>query len=298
MRLRVRHVTEYDYSEPAVENSNDLRLYPRETRHQRLLSWLIKVLPATRLRSYEDFFLNRVHYFEITKPHNRLLIDSHFEIEVDARIDVLDLPYGFLHSRLPEVTVLDECREFLLNSHFVEMTPEIWREAIDVKADSEDVFETTYAIMEHIYRTYEYVSGATNVSTHANEAFSIRKGVCQDFAHVMLAMCRALRIPARYASGYFFDPYRDHRLRGSEASHAWVEIYLPDLGWIGFDPTNRQVVDDRYVVVAVGRDYLDVAPVHGTFFGGCVGSLDVRVTVEKVQGTTPEVTTEAKPAEA
>jgi transglutaminase-like putative cysteine protease len=152
-----------------------------------------------------------------------------------------------------------------------------------VQDGSEDVFQTSYAMMEHIYREYRYMSGATDVSTHASEVMERRMGVCQDFAHVMVAMCRAIGIPARYVSGYFFDATHDNSLRGSQASHAWVEVYLDRFGWIGLDPTNNKVIDETYIVLATGRDYRDVAPVAGTYFGGGESRLVVSVAVSRLE---------------
>ena len=117
--------------------------------------------------------------------------------------------------------------------------------------------------------------------THATEILENKRGVCQDFAHAMVALCRSLRIPARYVSGYFFDATRDRSLRGSEASHAWAEVYVEPLGWVGLDPTNRKVVDDTYIILARGRDYRDVAPVIGSFMGSGRSAMQVTVSVER-----------------
>ena len=192
------------------------------------------------------------------------------------------MPFGYSHSDLKRCQDRDDCHPFLQSSSYVELSPAIWREAVDIRGDSQDVFQTSYAIMDHIYTNFQYVSGATNVSTHANEVISGRKGVCQDFAHAMAAYCRCLGIPARYVSGYFYDPTRDHSLRGSEASHAWVEVFAGDAGWVGLDPTNRKVVDETYIALAFGRDYRDVAPVIGSYYGGGNSQLSIRVQVDRL----------------
>lgn len=127
-----------------------------------------------------------------------------------------------------------------------------------------------------------YRSGATTVSTHASEVIRNRTGVCQDFAHAMIALCRAVGIPARYVSGYFYDTSRGHSLRGSEASHAWAEVYIDKFGWIGLDPTNNKVIDDTYIVIATGRDYRDVTPVVGTYYGSGKSIMDVTVRVDRL----------------
>jgi transglutaminase-like putative cysteine protease len=138
----------------------------------------------------------------------------------------------------------------------------------------------------HIYRTFAYKPKTTGVDTRATEALKLRTGVCQDFAHVHLGLCRSLGIPARYVSGYFFNDTR--RPREIEASHAWIEAYIPTFGWAAFDPTHDRIADERYVKIAVGRDYADIRPVNGTYRGAPTRSLNVKVTVRK----------QATPAEA
>jgi transglutaminase-like putative cysteine protease len=143
------------------------------------------------------------------------------------------------------------------------------------------VYHKAAALMRWIHQEFRYEPGATNVNTHLEEAFQMRHGVCQDFTHVMLGLCRAVGIPARYASGYLYNGPRD-TLVGAQASHAWAEVYLPKAGWIGFDPTNNTLADERYVKISVGRDYDDVAPVRGNYQGTGHCRMEVEVAVEKI----------------
>lgn len=289
MRLRVHHRTEYRYTSLVNRSSNELRLQPLDSPGQRCESFLPAVLPATRMTQYRDLFANVVHHFELPEPHERLVIDSRATVLTRNLVDYRALPYGMKHGDLPQCLEQEECYPFLQDSHYVEVTPEVWRHALDIRDFSDDVFQTAYAIMEHVYRHFQYQSGSTKVTTRSQEVFEHRRGVCQDFAHAMLALCRALRIPARYVSGYFFDPTWDHRLRGSAASHAWVEVYLLREGWIGLDPTNNKVVDETYIKVAAGRDYADVAPVIGTYFGSGVSTMQVTVEVKRLAEGEPPV---------
>ena len=281
MLLRLHHRTEYRYSEAVSNNSNELRMTPITTRWQKLEGNLISVLPATPLSSYEDLNQNNVSHFEIAEPHSRLVIDSRASVSTSCKVDFENLPYGFSHSELHRCRRLEDCYPFLLGSEYIELTPAAWRLALDIQGDSKDVFQTSYAIMDYIYSEYQYDPVATNVSTHANETLENKRGVCQDFAHSMVTLCRSIHIPARYVSGYFFDATRDRHLRGSEASHAWVEVYVEPLGWIGLDPTNRKVVDETYIILARGRDYRDVAPVIGAFMGNGKSAMQVSVSVEQ-----------------
>lgn len=282
MRLRVHHRTEYHYSTPVSDSVNEVRLRPASGRWQTCESAFLTVLPPVRLTHYEDLNANQVHHFEVTPPHQRLVIDSRATVTTREKVDFERLPYGFLHRDLPLCRRIEECHPYLQDSAYVERTPEVWRQALDIQGGSEDVFQTSYAIMEHIFKRYTYRSGATTVSTHASEVIARKTGVCQDFAHAMVALCRAIGIPARYVSGYFFDATRDHHLRGSEASHAWAEVYIEGAGWIGLDPTNNKVVDGTYIVLATGRDYREVAPVIGTYYGTGRSILTVTVNVERI----------------
>ena len=173
--------------------------------------------------------------------------------------------------------------EFYTSSHYVPLEVELWREAQDGLCDGRaDVWNEVCRLGRHIYRTFTYKPKTTGVSTRANEALKLRMGVCQDFAHVHLGLCRSLGIPARYVSGYFFNTTR--RPREIEASHAWIEAYVPGFGWAAFDPTHDRPADDRYVKVAVGRDYADIRPINGTYRGAPTRLLKVDVQVRQTNG--------------
>ena len=288
MKYSVTHRTTFQYSEPARDNVNEVRLGPLPTAHQAPDFFLLNVIPATRLRKFTDLFSNPVHQFELVHPHNRLVIESRSIVSVGNTVHYDDLPYGISHHDLPALRRSEECHEFLQDSTYVRRSPEIWRKAIDIMGESTDVFQTAYALMQSIYEECSYVAGVTDSTTTAQAAFEVKRGVCQDFAHLLLAYCRCLNIPARYASGYIWDPGHDRGkdvMRGSQASHAWVEVFIPTHGWVGLDPTNNKVVNEQYVLVATGRDYDDVAPVRGTFYGGGHHrSMQVHVEVRRLNG--------------
>ena len=277
---RVLHRTVFEYDSPVRDNLNTLHLEPRTFPFQRTLSKVVRVLPATRLRRFHDLFENVTHHFEIPGDHRRL--------EIESRIRVQNLPLELPES--DQCALLHEYRGgdipeqtwvYLQDSPLVSRSPEIWRHAIDITSGISPVFEQAVTIMHWIHRNFRYESGSTSVTTRLGEAFALRRGVCQDFTHVMLGLCRSVGIPARYASGYLYNGPRDH-LVGAQASHAWAEIFFPAIGWIGFDPTNETLADERYIKIAVGRDYDDVAPVKGSFKGTCHGKMSVYVEVEKV----------------
>lgn len=279
-KFSVLHRTLFEYPAPVSESVNSLHLEPRTFPFQKTISSTIRVLPATRLRRFTDLFDNVSHYFEIPQEHGRLEIESRFkvvnlplEIPAEAREARMDCYAG------PEVK--ETIWAYLQDSRYVSKHPEIWRQAVDLTDDAESVFDQACRIMAWVNEHFTYEAGSTHVSTHLEEAFQGRRGVCQDFTHVMLGLCRSVGIPARYASGYLYNGPRD-TLVGAQASHAWAEVYLPAVGWVGFDPTNNCLADERFIKVAVGRDYDDVAPVKGTYRGTGMCRLIVTVDVEKL----------------
>jgi transglutaminase-like putative cysteine protease len=164
------------------------------------------------------------------------------------------------------------------SSKYVEIDSSIWRLAVDATLGEQDAWQAAVKVMRFIRAEFEYEPESTTVHTPIAESIAKRKGVCQDFTHVMLGMCRSLRIPARYVSGYLYNGPLDE-LEGAQASHAWCEVYIPDFGWRALDPTNDQQADERYIKVAVGRDYADIVPVQGTYRGAGTKKMSVEVNV-------------------
>jgi transglutaminase-like putative cysteine protease len=176
---------------------------------------------------------------------------------------------------------MESCHEFLQESRYVDLPPETWRQALDATAGEDDLWLAALRLARFVHGALEYCPGATTVQTRAGEALRQGRGVCQDFAHATIALCRSLGIPALYASGYLYNGPRD-LLRGAQASHAWCEVFVPGSGWRGLDPTNDQAVGEPYVKLAVGRDYADVAPVKGRYRGTAEQELEVEVDVQRL----------------
>jgi transglutaminase-like putative cysteine protease len=280
MRLSVFHRTTFNYGSPATNSINTLHLEPRTFPYQKTLSALIRVMPATRVRRFTDLFQNITHHFELTRPHGRLEIESRIRVH-NLPLDISDESKSATVVKFDDTSIRELIWPYLQDSRWVSRHPEVWREALDITRGIPAVFDQATALMQWIYREFRYEPGATNVNTHLEEAFRMRHGVCQDFTHVMLGLCRSVGIPARYASGYLYNGPRDS-LVGAQASHAWSEVYLPGAGWIGFDPTNNTLADERYVKVSIGRDYEDVAPVRGNYQGTGHCRMEVEVEVEKI----------------
>ena len=280
MKLDVTHRTTFHYSGQVGDSQNTLHLEPRDFRTQRTLRSLIRVLPATRLHRFTDLFQNITHQFELPQPHNRLVVESRIRVENNHE----KLTPGALNVKYPEAFrfwATEESWQYLQESRHVSKHPDIWRAAIECIDDNPCIHDQALAIMSWVNREFTYAPGATDVNTHLEEAFALRRGVCQDYAHVMIGMCRSIGIPARYVSGYLYNDPKDH-LIGDQASHAWVEVHLPHAGWVGYDPTNNTLADERFVKIAVGRDYQDVSPIQGGYTGTAHCRLEVVVRVERV----------------
>lgn len=278
--LAVRHRTVFRYAGPVRNSVNTLHLEPRDFRFQKTLSAFIKVIPATRLRRFDDLFGNVTHHFELAGDHDRLEIESMVKVR-NLPLSITNRGYSDGRECYDDPSIRERCWQYLLGSRWVSLEPEIWKQSLDLTDGESAVFEKAALIMRWIYAEFTYEPGTTDVETHLEQAFALRKGVCQDFTHVMIGMCRAIGLPARYASGYILTGGGES-LVGAQASHAWCEVYLPDTGWIGFDPTNAVLADQRYVKIAVGRDYGDVAPILGSYMGGAGCRMEVEVSVERV----------------
>ena len=280
MLISLLHRTTFVYAGKAHDSFNEVRLRPVDDASQSCRSFELRTEPAAHMRDYTDFYGNAVHYFDVSEAHSRLMIEAVSEVETtpnSARPPVPQAPNVAAGSEREMVA------EFLVGSHYVPLEVEVWKEAQDALGGGRsDVWSDVRAICGHVFRKFAYRPRSTVVATLATEAIRLRSGVCQDFAHVALGMCRCSDIPARYASGYFMRSER-RRDDDDEASHAWIEAYVPGYGWAGFDPTHDRPADERYVKVASGRDYGDIRPVSGTYRGGKTRSLSVEVKVREAE---------------
>jgi transglutaminase-like putative cysteine protease len=282
MKLHVLHRTRFKYATSVHESFNEARLQPVSSGQQVCHSFVLKVLPTSRLSHYIDFNLNYVHLFEINQPHTELSVEANSVVTTGDHPALAAEAQPAPLARLGECGRLDRCYDFLQSSTYVEVNATIWRLAIDTTDGLTDVWQAAQAIMRHIHREFRYQSAVTHAHTHMRDVLQARVGVCQDFAHVMLGLCRAIKIPARYVSGYLYNGPVD-QLRGAQASHAWVEVYVLGHGWIGLDPTNARLVDGHYVKVGSGRDFADVSPVKGTYRGTAKRELSVEVRVSRLE---------------
>ncbi len=276
MKWEITHRTSYTYASPVRDSFNEARLQPFSDEWQTVENFLLKVLPAARLRHHHDFYSNVVHHFEIVEPHSVLLVESNLRVTTRPRpLLALDAT-PFLLARMNEAAREPRVFEFLQDSRFVELSPEVWRLALDATDGVTDAWQAALALMKCVHTSLKYESNSTNVHTHARDVLRDKRGVCQDFAHVMIGLCRVLKIPALYVSGYLATEI-------ASATHAWMEVFIPGVGWRPLDPTHNCQADETYIKIAVGRDYADVPPVTGQYKGTLDRKLAVEVSVRALE---------------
>jgi transglutaminase-like putative cysteine protease len=285
----VRHTTTFRY-EPAVRESvMEVRLQPRSDGEQRCLSFTLGVEPAANVMQYRDFTGNTVHHFDIAGTHTQVKVAAQSTVEVQSVPAPRSTDCGDW-ADLDALITSNDYWEMLLPSHFAHSNPLLEQLAKELDCDRRgNPLVLLTELNEAIYKLFAYVPNSTKVDSPIEEALQARKGVCQDFAHIMIALVRRLQIPCRYVSGYMFhrdEAENDRSLEG--ASHAWVEALVPSLGWVAFGPTNNLVGGDRHIRVATGRDYADVPPTRGVYKGEAQSELSVAVTVSPADCIAPE----------
>jgi transglutaminase-like putative cysteine protease len=280
MKWDITHRTHYQYAAPVCGSLNEVRLEPVSGEEQTLEFFELKTSPVARIGHYHDFYSNDVHHFEIAGPHHELTIESHSIVTTHGLPGLPLNARPASRSQLKDVMNIGRCYDFMQATKFVDTDPETWRLALDIIQDEDDIWQCALRLMAFIREHLTYQSNSTSVHTHMREVLAARRGVCQDFAHVMLGLCRTLKIPALYVSGYLATEI-------ASATHAWVEIYVPGHRWQGLDPTNNCPTNETYVKLAVGRDYADVAPVRGTYKGTPDHTLTVDVKIQKMESEQP-----------
>jgi transglutaminase-like putative cysteine protease len=258
MWLTVDHVTRFSYDEPVTEAYTELRLKPVHRDGQRCSSFSLVTEPrGTTIHEYVDRFDNSVHHFDVLEAHERLTVTARSEVWTaeSLRDDSAPSPLDLWDLRAPSRYVAED-----------ERLTELAASAADATG-----------LMHAVRGAMRYERGTTNVHTTAAEALADARGVCQDFAHILIGACRARGLAARYVSGYLYDPSNG----GEGESHAWIDVHTAEDGWVSLDPTHDTEQTERYVRVAVGRDYADVPPSRGVYKGSAEETLDVAVTIRE-----------------
>lgn len=276
-RLRIRHVTGFTYAGTAQASYNEARLTPLTMAGQTTLFSHVESQPATASTRYWDYWGTQVTTFDLQRPHQQLKVIATSLVETSAAPEPRP---GCTWEELRQPSTVDSFVELLSPTPLTTIDDELEIEAAAVVGQAPPA-EAALALAEWVRENVDYVPGSTGVRTGAQEAWAQRKGVCQDVAHLSLALLRAVGIPARYVSGYLF-PKMDAEVGETVAgqSHAWVEWWCGE--WVGFDPTNGMPVGERHVLVARGRDYADVTPLKGVYHGAPSTFLGVTVEITRL----------------
>jgi transglutaminase-like putative cysteine protease len=290
MRYRVTHTTTYEYTEPVSVCQNLAHLRPRQAPQQICHATHLVIHPAPAVVVEQiDYFGNPTTYFAVQEPHRQLSLTADHHVEIEPKVfpdpgatrpweEIRDM---LLVDRSRDVL---EASQFIFDSRYAAAGRNVFEYARNSFGKRRPILEGVLDLTGRIYEDFEYDTRATTISTPLDEVLAKRRGVCQDFAHLQIACLRSLGLAARYVSGYLrTNPLTgEESLVGADATHAWLSVFCPGLGWVDVDPTNNQIPGDAYVLLAWGRDYDDVSPVKGVVLGGGQHSMNVAVRVESL----------------
>jgi len=285
MFYSIRHLTKFRYSSAVSESVMEVRMSPRSEGPQRCLSFQLNVVPRTRVQQYRDYLGNVVHHFDVPSAHRQLTITAEATVDVAPRDPAPPRLDPDAWEQLDAQLAAGDFWEMLAPSRFAQWTQRIEQFAQEMGAPTReqarlrDPLELVLELSASVNRAIAYVPKSTRVDSPVDDALATRQGVCQDYSHILIALVRRAGIPCRYVSGYMFHKAGTKTRSTEGATHAWIEAFLPGLGWLGLDPTNDVAAGDRHVRTAVGRDYADVPPTRGVFKGDASSELTVAVRV-------------------
>ena len=285
MYYAVTHLTIYHYTDAISDSVMEVRLQPRTDEFQRCMRFDVDINAGAKLIPFKDYLGNMIHTFDVPSSHQELAIKA--ESIVDVKEGFPAPPEALSPDDWQAIDAIGQKPEFydmLLPGSFTKVTPllQSFAEEIDWRR-RDDPLSVMKELNTLIYERFEYHQQVTDVNSSIDVALQARGGVCQDFTHIMLTLGRMLGIPCRYVSGYLAQE-KDHPDRSDiAASHAWLDAYMPGVGWLGFDPTNNLIVADRHIRVSLGTDYATAAPTRGVFRGDAETTLNVEVQVSHIQ---------------
>ena len=291
MKYRIRHYTEYDYDAVVSSSCNRLCLAPNDFPEQECISTELSITPKPDEVIYRtDFFGNQLAFFSIYQEHKKLRINCNSVVRLETRLNddaakQSMIGWEDMGSKLSLGPMPShEVMQYLLPSMYIPQSEMIRAFAAGCFHSGGTLWDGCMNLMTMIFKTIEFKPGFTTVNTPVETVIKMKKGVCQDMAHLMIACLRNMNIPARYVSGYLetIPPPGKKKLVGADASHAWVSVYFPGVGWVEFDPTNNLLPQDNHILIGYGRDYQDVAPIKGIVFSSGKQELTVKVDVERL----------------
>jgi transglutaminase-like putative cysteine protease len=290
MFYAIRHFTRYRYSKLVWQSMMEVRMHPRSEGNQRCFVFQLSVNPRARIFGYTDSYGNLVHHFDLPARHGQLTIITDALVNIDDQPQVAESMEYAAWGELEELVEKNDYWDMLMPSHFARSSPELEELAREIGASERDgrsPLAYLRDINSGVHRIFNYVKKSTAVNSPIEHALKSRQGVCQDFAHIMIALVRNAGIPCRYVSGYLYHSSGDAHPAADGATHAWVEALLPGTGWVGFDPTINQLAGEQHIRTAIGRDYADVPPTMGVMKGKAETQLQVRVRVTPSKAVLP-----------
>jgi transglutaminase-like putative cysteine protease len=290
MFYAIRHFTSYRYNRSVWQSMMEVRMHPRSEGNQRCFVFQLSVNPRARIFGYTDSYGNLVHHFDLPSRHSQLTIIADALVNIEAQPSIPDFMEYQGWQELEEIVEKKDYWDMLMPSHFARSSAELEQLAGEIGV-TERKRRSPLAFLQDIasgvHRSFSYVKKSTAVNSPIEDALRSRQGVCQDFAHIMIALVRNARIPCRYVSGYLYHSTENVHPATDGATHAWVEALLPGLGWVGFDPTIDRLASEQHIRTATGRDYADVPPTRGMMKGKAGTQLQVRVRVTPSQAVLP-----------
>jgi len=290
MFYAIRHFTRYRYSRPVWESHMEVRMHPRSESLQRCFTFQLSVSPRARIFAFADHLGNLVHHFDIPPRHRQLTIIADALVDVEPPAELPESLGSQAWDELDRMIEHEDYWDMLMPSHFARTSPKLEAMGRELGVDQRGEVDPLVLLRRlnfDLYRMFSYEKQTTAVDSPIEDALESKRGVCQDFAHIMIALVRNLRIPCRYVSGYLHHDGQHADRSADGATHAWVEALLPEVGWVGFDPTNDLIVSGRHIRTAIGRDYADVPPTMGVMKGPAETELQVRVRVTPSQAMLP-----------
>ena len=290
MFYAIRHFTRYRYSHSVWQSMMEVRMHPRSEGNQRCFVFQLSVNPRARIFGYTDSYGNLVHHFDLPSRHGQLTIITDALVNIDPQPSVPEVMDYEAWSDLEQLVEKKDYWDMLMPSHFARPSPELAELAKEIGATERNGRSPLAFLLDiaaGVQRSFSYVKKSTAVNSPIEHALRLKQGVCQDFAHIMIALVRNANIPCRYVSGYVYHSSESTHLLADAATHAWVEALLPGVGWIGFDPTTNLLVGERHIRTAIGRDSADVPPTMGAMKGKADTQLQVRVRVTPSQALLP-----------
>lgn len=285
-KFYIKHLTKYTYSDVVFDAANLIRLHPINDEYQKVLSHTIAVTNNAFIQTHTDFYNNTFGTFMLTEPHKELSIESLVEVITYNRLfpdDSAEIPKQW--EELNTIKKHIDFMDFMVFDKSFAILKDVSKLISSLATKKLSPYKTVQELCNFVFKNFKYTKGVTTVDSTLDDVWKLKSGVCQDFTNILLQLTRMVGIPTRYVSGYIY--VEDENTRGEGASHAWIEAYIPYYGWLGLDPTNNIIAKENHIRLAIGRNYMDCAPIQGVYKGNVEEELHVNVEVSTTKSKAP-----------